>query len=227
MEIALFVFAFSAGVAIFFSPCSVALLPSYISFLLVKEEDAALGKMRLALAGLKIGLVVSLGIVTIFLGLGLLVALLGNVLAPFAVWFGTTIGILLVIMGIFMLLGKHIPGFSRLHINNNHKASLKTFYIFGLGYAIGGIACSLGIFLFVVGTALASGSFQSALSSFIAFALGTVVLMILVTTASAVAKSFMHNLLIKYIKPVQIFSAIIIIGGGLYLIWFNLQAFIF
>lgn len=226
VNIALLTLAFGAGVSVFFSPCGVALLPSYIAFLLSKKESADASKLTRALEGLRIGLVVSLGIITVFVGLGVLISLAGNILAPYAFWFGTITGFLLIVLGIFMLAGKgiHTP---RLQIKTDNQPSLKTYYLFGLGYALGGIACTLGVFLFVVGTALSAGSFGEALASFISFTAGAVVLMVAVTVLAAVAKSLVSRWLTRYVRPVQVIGALIVIVGGIYLILFNARAFVF
>lgn len=225
MNIALLTLAFAAGVSVFFSPCGVALLPSYVAFLLSKKEGENPSKATRVLEGLKIGLTVSLGIITVFIGLGVLVSLAGNVLAPYAFWFGTVTGLLLIVLGVFMLAGKgvHIP---RLQIKTGNRSSLKTYYLFGLGYALGGIACTLGVFLFVVGTALSAGSFAEALASFISFTAGSVTLMVTVTVLAAVVKSLVSRWLTRYVRPVHVIGALIVIVGGLYLILFNARAFI-
>ena len=225
MDFALLTLAFGAGVAIFFSPCGIALLPSYVSFLLSKKEEQAATKSAKVREGLKIGLIVSLGIITVFFVLGIVVGLVGNFLAPYAFWFGTIIGALLIILGVFMLFGKslHIP---RLQIKTDAVPSLKTYYIFGIGYALGGISCTLGVFLFVVGTALSAGSFGQALVTFISFTAGSVLLMIIVTTVAATAKSFVSAWIARYVRYVNLVSAIIIMVGGAYLIWFNARAFL-
>lgn len=226
INIALLILAFGAGVSVFFSPCGIALLPSYIAFLIAKKESKDWSKGARALEGLKIGLIVSFGIITVFLGLGILISLVGNILAPYAFWFGTITGALLIILGIFMLAGKslNIPQF---RIKTDNSPSLKTYYLFGLVYALGGIACTLGVFLFVVSAALSIGSFGGALINFISFTAGSVILMVSITVLSAVAKSLVSRWLIRYIRPVQIIAALIVIVGGSYLIFFNLRAFIF
>lgn len=225
MDIALLALAFSAGVAIFFSPCGVALLPSYVAYLLSKQSSGQLTKLVQAFGGFKIGLVVSAGIITVFIGLGAVVALFGNILAPYAFWFGTGTGVLLILLGIFMLAGKslHIP---QLQIKTGSAPALKTYYVFGLGYALGGIACTLGVFLFVVSAALSSGSFPAALLTFVSFTAGSVLFMVAVSTASAIARALVARWLTQYVKPIQILSALIIVAGGGYLIWFNARAFL-
>lgn len=225
MNIALLTIAFGAGISVFFSPCGVALLPSYIALLLSKKETHNQSKLRRAWQGFKIGFVVSLGIVTVFLGLGILISFVGNILAPYAFWFGTITGILLIILGVFMLAGKslHLAG---LKVRLSEKLSFKTYYIFGIVYAFGGIACTLGVFLFVVGTALSSGDFLTAFLTFLSFTAGAVILMVSVTVLSAITKTLANRWIARYLRPVQIISSLIVIIGGLYLIGFNMRAFL-
>ena len=225
MNIVVVLLSAGAGVAIFFSPCGVALLPSYISLILAKKERSKRPLIK-AIEGLKIGFVASLGMLTVFTVLGIAVNVFGNFLSPYAFWFGTITGAGLILLGIFMVFGKfiHLP---MVRLKTNFNPSFKSFFIFGAGYALGGIACTFPAFLLVVFASLGSGTFMGGLINFIAFSLAAMLLMILVTTLSAVAKSLVLGWLNRYMEIIQLVSALIIIVGGAYLIWFNMKAFIF
>jgi len=215
--------SFFAGIAIFFSPCGIALLPAYISFLLDQKEEET-NKIKRAVAGLKIGAIVSLGILTVFITVGVLISFLGNFLAPYAFWLGTITGAALIILGIFMLIGKGLT----INLPHNFKAqsNVGKFYIFGMGYAIGGISCTLPAFLLVVFNALGSGSFLGGFVNFLAFSLGTVLLMLAVTTATAISKSFIERWIVSKMTMISKLASLVIIGAGAYLIYFNFLAFV-
>lgn len=214
--------SFLAGIGIFFSPCGVALLPAYIGFLLGQHEEE--NKARRAIKGLRIGFIVSLGILTVFIAAGVLISIFGNFLAPYAFWFGTGTGIALIILGIFMFFGKVLS------VNVKHGlpagSRLTGFYLFGAGYALGGIGCTLPAFLLVAFASLSGGSFAGGIVNFLAFSLGTILLMLFVTTASAVSKSFVEKWIASKMGLIYKLSAVIVIAAGVYLIWFNIRAFI-
>jgi len=217
--------SFLAGMAMFFNPCGVALLPAYVSYLLGQKERREKNILQRALAGLRIGAVVSAGILSVFLTAGLLISLVGNFLAPYAIWLGVGTGVALVLLGAWMLFGKtvsiHLPhtlgtgdGFGR-------------FYLFGVGYAIGGISCTLPAFLLVVFAALGGGGFFGGLLNFLAFSSGTVLLMLGVTTAAAVSKHAAERWIAARMRLVTRLTALVILGAGFYLIYFNIRAFLF
>lgn len=61
--------AFSAGVVTFFSPCSYALLPAYISYYLgrVSGEERNISSLRGALKGVGVGTAATLGFLSVFI----------------------------------------------------------------------------------------------------------------------------------------------------------------
>jgi len=215
--------SFFAGIAMFFNPCGIALLPAYISFLLgQKEEDAS--KIKRAIRGFQIGAVVSAGILSVFVGTGVLISLLGNFLAPYAFWLGTITGLALIVLGVLMFAGKAFT--INLPHNFKAKSSLGKFYVFGVGYAIGGISCTLPVFLLVAFNALGGGSFIAGFVNFLAFSLGTVLLMLAVTTMTAISKSFVERWIVSRMTVIYKLSSLVIIGAGIYLIYFNFRAFV-
>lgn len=223
IDYALVSLSFFAGIGIFFSPCGVALLPAYVGFLFGQREEGK-SKLKRVLKGLKIGGVVSAGILTVFLSAGILISMFGNFLAPYAFWFGTGTGIALIILGIFMLLGKVVLIDLKHRLPAGNNAVM--FYIFGTGYAIGGIGCTLPAFLLVAFAALSGGSFTGGIINFFAFSLGTISLMLGVTTATAVSKSFVEKWIVSKMILVHKLSAVVVLAAGAYLIWFNIRAFI-
>ena len=220
MDFALLSLAFTSGVLIFFTPCGVALLPAYVTYIIGGEEAQKMSTRQKAWAGFKVGLVVSAGIVTVFVLAGAVVAAFGNVLAPYAKGIAITVGALLVVLGILMLLGKSIS----VSIPHSLKADKKTtgrFFLFGVGYALGGIGCTLPAFLFIVFSGLSSGSWQAALLIFLAFSAGTVLLMLGVTTISAVSAQLVSRWISHYMRIINRVAGAVIVVAGLYLILFQ------
>lgn len=223
MNTAVLSLSFLAGVAVFFSPCGVALLPAYISHLLAQNDEQSTIKTRWR-QGLKIGLIVSLGIMSVFLVAGTLVSLLGNVITPFAPWIAGVTGLILVVLGIFMLAGK-MPTFEIPHSFTTERKGFLRFFLYGVGYALGGISCTLPAFLLVVFTSLGSGSFIGGLMNFLFFTLGTILLMVAVTVLTSVSQQLVTRWLNRSKKLIFRFSAIVIIGAGVYLVYFQFRAF--
>lgn len=220
MDIALLSLAFTSGVLIFFTPCGVALLPAYVTYILGGQQAQKLTVRQKAWVGFKVGSVVSLGIVSVFVAAAALVAAFGNFLAPHARTIAIVVGGLLVVLGILMLAGKSVS----VTIPHSLKADKRTtgrFFLFGVGYALGGIGCTLPAFLFIIFSGLSSGSWQAALLIFLVFASGTVLLMLGVTTISAVSAQLASAFISKYMPIINRAAGAVIVLAGIYLIFFQ------
>ena len=97
--IGLFVFAALAGLAVNLGPCSLAVLPAYMSFFLGMnghEEKVPLRK------SVRLGAIASSGIVAFYLVLGLLFATVGPALAAYAPQLKLVIALIILIIGILI-----------------------------------------------------------------------------------------------------------------------------
>ncbi len=223
MNYALLSLAFFAGVAVFFTPCGIALLPSYIGVLVGEKQHTALSFSKQIKQGVTIGILAGLGMVTVFLSFGIIISIFGNIFAQYAFWFGTITGFALIILGVMMLAGKRttiqIP-----HSFANHNG-LFGMYIFGLGYALGGIGCTLPAFLFVVATAFSGESTLSGIANFVAFSVGAMLMMLTISVAAVLSRGAVKKFLGKHMGTIQKLTSVIVILGGIYLIYFQIKAF--
>ncbi|MFQ5795443.1 MAG: cytochrome c biogenesis CcdA family protein [Candidatus Bipolaricaulia bacterium] len=240
MDPGLISFAFVAGIAAFFNPCGFALLPSYVSHYIGREGDADRNGLANLVKGLKLGGTVSFGFFTIFLGLGLIVSALGSVIARYIPWLASLIGVGLVILGVLMILNKakffslpqleHALDFLGLgkgtpipnpNPHPHERDRLSFYYLYGISYAVASTSCTLPIFMVVVTQSFAQGLLNGFLG-FASYAMGMTLLML----ALSVAMAFSREVIYQYIRPlvryVQMASAFVIIGAGIYLIWYNL-----
>lgn len=97
-------FAFSAGIAAALNPCGVAILPSYISYLLTRKsegDNCSVLSNKQTPGGLTAGLTITAGLFSIFGFFGLLLSLFGrSVIAAVSPWFSLAVGIILVYHGV-------------------------------------------------------------------------------------------------------------------------------
>ena len=98
-------FAFLAGIAAFFSPCPFAVFPSYIAYYLNTEEEDTEDKVVWKHA-LKIGSVVSLGIFSFYLAVGVILAIFGATLAAYTNWLRLAVIPIFFILGLMLIFGK-------------------------------------------------------------------------------------------------------------------------
>ena len=204
------VFAFSAGVFSLFSPCSYALLPGYVSYYL----GAEFGVVK-ALTG---GLACTLGLITVFAVVGGLASSLGELVPPIIPQLDIVAGIIIIIMGLRNLLDLKMP-FIYPDIMPSVKQGFLGLYIFGIVYGLVGVGCSAPIFVSVLFYSMSKGIAQGVLS-FITYALGMGVPLIVTTVLLSQARDYLIQRINMATERIQRSSGAVLIIVGLYLIYF-------
>ncbi len=152
--------AFSAGMVATLNPCGFAMLPAYLAYLLGRAEGASLGRQlaRSTLAGLGM----TSGVMGIFLAAGVVISGLGAAIARFVPWLGLVVGAVVAIVGLVMLFRSSVnPSLPLTHSVGDvvDRTGPFTFVVFGVGYGLASLGCTLPIFLVVTVQALAAGWF--------------------------------------------------------------------
>lgn len=141
------VFALTAGVATFFSPCAYPLLPGYVGFY-VNQVDA--GDVSIVGAGTR-GVAAGLGVLAMFGALSGVTVWVGHSTLANITIFESLVGGLLVVFGLLVVTGRSpsvsIPLPKR-------RTGVSGFGLFGAGYALAGAGCVAPIFLAVIARAL-------------------------------------------------------------------------
>ena len=221
MDPILISFAFLAGLSAFFAPCSIALIPAYVGYY-VSEETGQHNRLQQLLFGLKAGVFASLGLISIYVIFGLVLTLLGKVIAPFIPWIELLTGGLLLFLGTATLLGYEFAIKPPVVIQTKSNGA-KRFYLFGVAYALGALGCTLPIFLLVIFQSLAQRGPAGALVNFIVYALAMTSLMITFSLIAAVSKGAMNHFLNKYMSTIQKSAGVLILFAGVYLVYLALR----
>ena len=218
-------FAFSAGIAAAFNPCGVAMLPSYISYILGREDgESYLGG---ALRGLAAGGVMTAGFFTIFVTFGLLFSYVGRALAAAIPWIVILIGAGLILLGGAMLTGR-----SFLHLNLGRATSrlsslggrgYRPFYFYGLAYALASLSCTLPIFLIIVSQTFAAANLVAGLLAFVLYAAGMGAVVIVISVLTFLSREFLTKQLTRFVPWIERGAALVIIAAGAYLIYYWLS----
>lgn len=221
MDIVLISFAFLAGLQAFFAPCSIALIPAYVSYY-VKEETGGNNRMQQLLFGLKAGSFASLGLISVYVIFGLILALLGRLIAPFIPWVELLTGGLLLFLGVAVLLGYEFALKPPVIIQTQSKGA-KRFYLFGVAYAFGALGCTLPIFLLVIFQALIQRGPLGGFINFTSYALAMTLLMLLFSLIAAISKTTIHRFLTRYMLAIQKSAGVLILLAGVYLVYLALR----
>lgn len=221
MDPILISFAFLAGLQAFFAPCSIALIPAYVGYY-VSEKTEQENHAQQLLFGLKAGVMASLGLITIYAIFGLILALLGKLIAPFIPWLELFTGSLLLFIGTAVLLGYEFA-LSPSVVIQTKSAGAKRFYLFGVAYAFGAIGCTLPIFLLVIFQALAQKGLLGGFINFLVYSFAMVSLMIIFSLITTVSKTAMSRFMKKYMLTIQKSAGVLILLAGVYLVYLALR----
>lgn len=230
MNFNLLPFSFFSGIAAFFSPCCVAMLPAYVSYYLGRGSSAADHRSWWSnlSSALELGAATSAGFFTVFIMLGILISAIGSAIMQYMPWVGATIAAFLIVWGALLLLGKspypylHLP-WPKYSISWGKvtQEGFAAFYFFGISYALAAVGCTLPIFLVVVSYAF-SGSLLNGIMHFLAYALGMTLLMLALALVMTIASDFVYKYLNSIVKYVQRASGAVLIAAGGYLIYYLL-----
>jgi cytochrome c-type biogenesis protein len=182
--------AFSAGVATFFAPCAYPLLPGYVAYFLGSEDDDAGARppsARLRRAGV-VAVVTSAGFLLVYAVLAGTIAALSASALPLQriSVLELVVGTALVVLGVAMALGVE-TGQSHVTLPARRR-SVGGYFAFGVVYAAAAAGCAAPVFVGVASVAVSGAPPALAVAMFVAYALGTVLLMFLVTALAALGR---------------------------------------
>jgi cytochrome c-type biogenesis protein len=163
--------SFTAGVLSFLSPCVLPLIPSYVSFITGMSLDDVQRSRRIALVH---SLLFIAGFTLIFLALGATATVLGRVLFRYRDWVGRFGGILVIVLGLYLLGVFNIAAFARerrVHFANKPLGYLGTLLV-GMAFAAGWTPCIGPILGGVLTYTASSADLNRGLVLLLAYSLG-------------------------------------------------------
>ena len=219
-------YAFGAGMVASVNPCGFFLLPSYVSYQLGTEEQGFYTQAAPArlLRALLIAGVATAGFIAIFSLFGYVIALGGFWLVKVFPYAGFAIGVGLALLGAWLLVSHASLGVAAAgRVGVTPKKNLRNVFLFGAGYAVCSLSCTLPVFLVVVGSALASKGFVESFSQFISYSMGMGLVLVAVTVGAALFKGAVARVLKRAQPYVHVVSALFLIAAGLYVTYYWLH----
>lgn len=213
-------FALTAGMVATINPCGFVMLPAFVSYQLGERdagyEHVGLGeRLRRAVA---LGLAVTLGFVVVFAGVGLVLASGGRALLAMIPWVGLLVGVALVGLGVSFLLGKKLMLPLPTVGQGAWARDVRSRFLFGIGYALASLGCTLPIFLAVLAGALASEGAASAAGAFVAYALGMGAVLTAIALGAVLVRGAVGRGLKRAGRYLEQVSAVLLVGAGGYLV---------
>lgn len=212
--------ALAAGMLAAVNPCGFALLPAYLSFLVTGDGDAGRGAAVARALGATAAM--TAGFVAVFGVFGLVVAPIAGTVQRHLPWVTIGIGLLLVVLGGWLLAGRQLPGLG-VAVSRGPAAgrSLPAMAMFGAAYAVASLSCTIGPFLAIVVTSFRAGSTVGGIGLFAAYAAGMGLTVAVAALAVALARD---GLLRRVRRAAPLLSRIgggLVVVAGAYVAWYG------
>jgi len=222
--VTLIVAALGVGIAAFFNPCVLPILPSYLVYQTeaVTEGGKVLSRGKL----IRNGFYAALGLLAFMVLFGIIIGLLGETFINFIkpgstalLWFRRIIGVFLIGLGWALLKNKVFSSLGRVEhfgadLSKRGRGMFGKFFMFGFGYTLVGIGCVAplvgGLSLF----ALSGGGLSSALIVFILASTVMAVLMISLSVIAGFARESLTQTLVSQMRPMRLLGGYFLILMG-------------
>ena len=201
------------------------------------SNNPRLISLRRLTHGALLGLLVTIAFIAIFGLIGIVISYLGIGIAKFLPWIAVLSGVVIIGIGAAKVSGKtfhvNIPSVFGIIVynkntttTNDYKFSSKNyvkFFLFGIGYAIASLSCTIPIFLLVVFQGLSAGGVVQGSLVFFSYALGMGAVLIAVSLVIAISTNeILLKWLAKLAPKMNTITSIFLILAGSYLLYYNL-----
>ncbi len=215
--------AFGAGLVAALNPCGFALLPAYLTLVVRTERAGGLTAVGRALAAT---VAMTLGFLAAFGAFGLLTVTVAATVERFLPYVTIVIGISLVALGIWLLLGRDLAVLTPRSLlagrGRAPTARLGSMFGYGVGYAVASLSCTIGPFLAVTGATFRGGALLDGLMVYLAYAAGFGLLVGVLAIAVAFARSALIDRMRRILPYVNRISGALLIAVGLYVGYYGL-----
>ena len=214
--------AFTAGMIATVNPCGFAMLPAYLGFFLGRDDsDDERGTAGNLLRALIVGGAVSAGFLVVFGIAGVLILETTLAIGDYSPWITIVIGVVLTVVGVAFIVGWE-PTVNLPHLDKGGRTrGLGSMFVFGVSYAIASLSCTIGVFTSLVASSFRRTSFASGVATFVAYALGMALILMVVTIALSMAKQGVVHKLRRALPYVTRISGGIMVVTGAYLAWYG------
>jgi cytochrome c-type biogenesis protein len=211
--------ALGAGLVAAVNPCGFALLPAYLSLILLDDQPT---RVRAVLRALRATAAMTAGFAGVFLLFGLAIAPVASWVLRYLPGFTVVLGLALAALGLWVLAGRSLPvprpgrGGGR-----PLTGGFWSMTGFGASYAVASLGCTIAPFLAVVVTAFRAGSTVDGVALFLAYALGMGAVVGAAAVASALARGVLTGK-VRRLGPVlgRLGGGLLLVAGA-YVAWYG------
>ena len=214
------VLAIVAGGLSTINPCGFAMLPAFLGLYAgAREEQLPSGPTRLA-QGVATGLLVAAGFLAVFAAVALPIIYGATQIVRAVPWAGIVLGISMIIFGIATAVGLHVRLSVVNPVKQGEERKPRAMFLFGMGYGIASLGCTLPVFLAVVGASLATGGAAEGLQVLIAYGFGMTVVLVVLAVAAAMLREGIARGMRRILPYMDRISGTMLILAGAYLTYY-------
>lgn len=226
IEFPLAVSAFIAGLLTFLAPCTLPLVPGYLSFISgvsaaeMQDKERMLGVRRKIFLN---GLMYVVGFSIVFIVFGTLAGFVGTVLAPLRIWLARIGGAFIIIFGLYMVSAVRLPFLARelqFRLPLLERGKPINSLILGMAFAVGWTPCVGPILASILLLASVSATALQGLLLLLIFSLGLAVPFLLIAVGIGRAVHVISRIT-PLLNAISIIGGVFLIGLGVLLITGN------
>lgn len=202
------------------NPCGFVMLPAFLGFYAgANEEQLPSAPSRLA-QGLVTGVLVTAGFLAVFAAVALPFVYGAREVVRAVPWAGIALGIVMVGAGIATIVGWHpqIPWSNPVSPGSERRP--RTMVIFGFGYGVASLGCTLPVFLAVVGASLVTDGPVAGLGVLGAYAVGMAAMLIVLAVAAGLLRSGIARGLRHLLPYMDRLAGAMLVVAGIYLSYY-------
>lgn len=187
MDLQTLSFALAAGTFAAVNPCGFAMLPAYLTLVVLgdgREQPRRVVAVGRALAATA---VMALGFVAVFGAFGLVIAPVADSVQRYLPIVTVLIGAVLIALGVGMLTGRELTVLLPKLRSGAPTARLGSMFGYGVAYAIASLSCTIGPFLAVTSASFRAGSVLGGVLAYLAYAAGMALVVGVAASAAALA----------------------------------------
>jgi len=139
--------ALVAGALVALNPCSVPLLPAFLSYYLGAGHERLPRVRSGLLKGLLVGALLTLGVVGVFTAIGLPLVYGASRITDAVPWLGLAAGATAMLAGALALAGRGSPALPLPAALSRRQRHWLRPLVFGIAYGLASLGCSLPVFL--------------------------------------------------------------------------------
>ena len=216
--------AFWAGIAAAFNPCGFPLLPTYLLMYLrtVENSDNTSLIHRLFHACL-LGIIMSAGCIVLFLAVRIALGVGVHFIVDYLDFVIFIIGLIMCILGGWMIIRGQLY-FKSVQQSSNYITSLNVsgnlnYFLWGLGYGLVSLGCTLPVFLAVSGISFISSSITHVILQFLLYGLGMSLVVIIMMIFISITREATSRIRILVPYMIYVGPVLMVLTGG-YLIYY-------